>query len=165
MFTLRCTKRLLDRLGASRKPGDAASAPAPTTRLGDWHANVLYRTDLEVVLLASDRSLLPILVPASPRDLIVTRFVDTLKAVLERLEVPAERISAEVAEMSELHVFATRSRQILGTMNDFDRMLDSYRGPGRTLMDVALELAEAPCGPIAMQSPRDVAAELLGAAE
>jgi hypothetical protein len=50
-------------------------------------------------------------------------------------------------------------------MNDFDRMLDSYRRPGRTLVDIALELAEAPCGPIAMQSPKDVAAELLGAAE
>jgi hypothetical protein len=165
VLTLRCTKRLLDRLGASRRPGSPAIAAMPTTRLGDWHAKVLYRTDLELVLLASDRSLLPVLVPASPRDLIVTRFVETLGAVLARLEVPADRISAELAEMGEVHVSPTRSRQVLGSMNDFDRMLDSYRRPGRTLVDIALELAEAPCGPIAMQSPKDVAAELLGAAE
>jgi hypothetical protein len=85
--------------------------------------------------------------------------------VLERLDVPVDRINAEVAEMSEVRMSATRSRQVLGSMSDFDRMLDSYRTPGRTLIDIALELAEAPCGPIAMQSPKDVAAELLGAGE
>jgi hypothetical protein len=165
VFTLLCTKRLLDRLGASHDAAEGSGAPAPTTRLGDWHAKVLHRRGLEVVLLASDRSLLPILVPASPRELIVTRFIDTLGAVLERLEVPAERISAEVAEMSEVNVSATRSRQVLGSMNDFDRMLDSYRKPGKTLVDIALDLAEAPCGPIGMQSPKDVTPELIGAAE
>jgi hypothetical protein len=103
--------------------------PAPTTRLGDWHAKALHRRGLEVVL-ASDQSLLPILVPAKPRDLIVTRFIDTLGAVLELLDVPVDRINAEVAEMSEVCVSATRSRQILGSMKDFDRMLDSYRTPG-----------------------------------
>jgi len=164
MFTLRCTKKLLSRLGARPVPEQAARAVAPTTRLGDWHANVLYRRDLELVLLASDRSLLPILVPARPRDLIVARFVETLGTVLGRLDVPGDRISAEVAEMTEVQVCPTRSRQVLGTMTDFDRMLDSYRRPGRTLVDIALQLAEAPCGPIAMKSPRDMAAELLCAA-
>jgi len=42
-------------------------------------------------------------------------------------------------------------RTILGSMNDFDRMLDP--APGQSLTSAALELAEAPCGPIAMESP------------
>jgi len=45
----------------------------------------------------------------------------------------------------------TNSRTILGTMNDFDRMLDP--AAGQSLTSAALELAEAPCGPIAMESP------------
>ncbi|MFL5310252.1 MAG: hypothetical protein ACJ79H_07360 [Myxococcales bacterium] len=43
-------------------------------------------------------------------------------------------------------VFAqTNSRTILGTMNDFDRMLDP--AAGQSLTSAALELAEAPLRP------------------
>jgi hypothetical protein len=56
--------------------------------------------------------------------------------------------------MSECFVTTTNDRRILGSMNDFDRMLDSYID-GRPLLDVALHLAEAPCGPIGMASPRE----------
>ena len=48
----------------------------------------------------------------------------------------------------------TVSRQVLGSMNDFVRMLDSYRGVG-TLLEVSLRLAETPCGPLQMNSPRN----------
>jgi hypothetical protein len=53
--------------------------------------------------------------------------------------------------MAEITFAQTISRSILGTMNDFDRMLDP--APGQSLTSAALELAEAPCGPIAMESP------------
>lgn len=165
MFTLRCTKKLLGRFGASRAAGSAAGNAPPTTRLGDWHGNALYRTDLELVLLVNDRSLLPVLVSARPGALIVSTFVETLGTVLARLGVERERISAELAEMAEVRIAPTASRQILGTMTDFDRMLDSYIKPGTTLVDLALRLAEAPCSPIGMRSPMDVAVELLAAGE
>ncbi len=165
MFTLRCTKKLLGRFGASRAPAPAGGDAAPTTRLGDWHANVLYRTGAELVLLVNDRSLLPVLVSARPGDLIVARFVEALGAELDRLGIATDVVSAELAGMAEVQLARTRSRQILGTMNDFDRMLDSYLTPGNSLVDVALRLAEAPCGPIAMRSPADVAVELRAAGE
>ncbi len=165
MFNLRCTKKLLSRFGASRATRAAAAVAAPTTRLGDWHANVLYRTDAELVLLVNDRSLLPVLVSARPGELIVARFVEALRAELHRLGMEPDVVSAEIAEMTDVQLGPTRSRQILGTMNDFDRMLDSYLTSGATLVDVALRLAEAPCGPIAMRSPQDVALELLAAGE
>lgn len=113
----------------------------------------------------NDRSLLPVIVPARPGDLIVSRFVETLRAVLGQLSAPANRIAAEAAEMAEVRIGPSTSRQVLGTMTDFDRMLDSYIKPGTTLVDLALRLAEAPCGPIAMRSPMDVAVELLAAGE
>jgi len=63
MFTLRCTKKLLTRLG-SPVPVDEVD---PTTRLGDWYANLLFQPGGQVVLFVNERSLLPVLVAASPR--------------------------------------------------------------------------------------------------
>jgi len=165
VFTLRCTKKLLSRLGASRASNAGAAAPAPTTRLGDWHANVLYLQEGELVLLVNDRSLLPIVVPARPGELIVARFVEALGATLHRLGVPEEAVAAEVGEMAEVQLGPTRSRQILGSLNDFDRMFDEELARSTTLVEAALRLAEAPCGPISMRRPKDVAVELLSAGE
>jgi len=53
--------------------------------------------------------------------------------------------------MSAYAFARTTSRQILGTMNDFHRMLEL--APSDTLVSAALELAEAPCGPIGMDTP------------
>jgi len=145
--------------------GAGAAAPAPTTRLGDWHANVLYLQKGELVLLVNDRSLLPVVVPARPGELIVARFVEALGATLRRLGVPEEAVAAEVAEMVDVQLGPTRSRQILGSLNDFDRMFDEELARSSSLVDTGLKLAEAPCGPISMRRPKDVAVELLAARE
>ena len=62
MFRLRCTKKLLARLHTS----PVTSGADPTTRLGDWYANLLFRPGGQVVLFVNERSLLPVLVLASP---------------------------------------------------------------------------------------------------
>jgi hypothetical protein len=165
LITLRCTKKLLGRLGASRAAKPGAPERLPTARLGDWHANVLYRPNAELVMFVNDRSLLPVVVPARPGELIVVRFVEALGEVLRRLGVPAEVIEGETAQMAVVQIGPTRSRQILGSMNDFDRMLDYRLASGRAFIDAALELAKAPCGPIAMRRPKDVAVELLASGE
>ena len=56
--------------------------------------------------------------------------------------------------MMDAVIGKTLSRQVLGSMNDFVRMLDSYRGAG-SLLEVSLRLAETPCGPLRMNSPRE----------
>lgn len=165
MFTLRCTRKPLSRLGASKASKASGVAPAPTTRLGDWHANVLYLQKGELVLLVNDRSLLPVVVPARPGDLVVATFAEALGATLRRLGVPEEVVAAEVAEMAEVQLGPTRSRQILGSMNDFDRMFDEELARSTTLVEAALRLADASCGPISMRRPKDVAVELLAAGE
>jgi hypothetical protein len=60
VFTLRCTKKLLARLGASPALDDVE----PTTRLGDWYANLLFRPGGQVVLFVNERTLLPVIVKA-----------------------------------------------------------------------------------------------------
>lgn len=165
MFTLRCTKNLLGRFGGSRTRSSAPPVVVPTTRLGDWHANVFYRPGAELVLAVNDRSLLPVVVSARPGEFIVARLVEAITLILQRLDVPAESVAAELSEMAEVQIAPTRSRQILGSLNDFERMFDYRLSPGSTLVDAVLELAEAPCGPISMRRPREVAVALLAAGE
>ncbi len=54
------------------------------------------------------------------------------------------------------------TRQILGSMNDFASILETYLAHGDSLIEASLRLAKAPCSPIQMRSPNEVASELLG---
>ena len=165
MITLRCTKKLLGRLGVSPPKMPGAPDRPPTSRLGDWHANVLYRPNSELVMLVNDRTLLPVVVPARPGDLIVVRFVEALGEILRVLGVPSPAIERETEQMTVVHIGPTRSRQVLGSMNDFDRMLDYRLAAGREFIEAALELSKAPCGPIGMERPKDLAVGLLTSGE
>jgi len=78
--------------------------------------------------------------------------------MLTALGIPAHQVEEEQRQMAQIAFARTVSRQILGTMNDFDRMLDP--APGQSLISAALELAEAPCGPIGMGSPDRVTLNL-----
>jgi len=77
MTTLRCTGKLMKRLGI-RKPGEI---PPPENVLGDWFANILYTRHGHYVLLVSERSLLPILTTARDLDNLVSRFMRQLGEV------------------------------------------------------------------------------------
>jgi hypothetical protein len=60
MFTLRCTRKLLKRLGT--KP--SSEVVEPGTVLGDWYANLLHLRPQQPVPVMSERSLLCVVVPA-----------------------------------------------------------------------------------------------------
>jgi len=149
MFTLRCTAKLRKRLATSE---DTASSP-PSTRLGDWYAHLLF-TRPQLVLCVSERTLLPALIPARDGSLLVPRLREAAGQMLRALGVAEPAVAAEEDAMLEAVIGKTISRQVLGSMNDFVRMLDSYRGAG-SLLEVSLRLAETPCGPLRMNSPRD----------
>src|SRR5881628_3146524 len=149
MFTLRCTARLRKRLGTTE---DTASAP-PSTKLGDWYAHLLF-TRPQLVLCVSERTLLPVLIPARDHRLLVPRLREAVVRALTALGIAVAAIESEQEAMKDAVIGKTVSRQVLGSMNDFVRMLDAYRGAG-SLLEVSLRLAETPCGPLRMNSPRD----------
>ena len=60
MYTLHCTKKLLDRV---KVPAMSAAQP-PTTVLGNWYATALFWKP-QIALLVNERTLLP--VPAAAR--------------------------------------------------------------------------------------------------
>ena len=149
MFRLRCTAKLRKRLATSE---DTASSP-PSTRLGDWYAHLLF-TRPQLVLCVSERTLLPTLIPARDGSLLVPRLREAVGQMLRAFGVAEAAVAAEEAAMMEAVIGKTLSRQVLGSLNDFVRMLDSYRGAG-TLLEVSLRLAETPSGPLRMKSPRE----------
>ena len=156
MFTLRCTRRLLVRLGPP-----TLDEVAPTTLLGDWYANLCFRPGGQVVLFVNERSLLPVLVPAAPAARLATRFQAAAADMLLRLGVPAPVVDLERREMEQVRIGRTASRQVLGSMTDFAYLMESYRLDPIALDDLALKLAQAPCGPIGMKRPAEVVLELV----
>ncbi len=141
MFVLRCTQKLLKRVGAPNA-GDAVSA----TRLGDWFANLVVVDRRPYVLLVSERSRLPVVVPARRVKQLGEHLPSILEEVLKTLGLPASAIRREVEEMRDNVVAPTNSRSVLGTLNEFAFMLqDRLREePDADLVAVAAWLSETP---------------------
>lgn len=155
MFVLRCTGKLLGRLRQS--PMEHAVS---TTTMGDWYANLLFAPRAQLVLFVSERSLLPIVVPAREAGMLVPRFRETLRSVLRSIGVDGGIVERELAAMDDVQFAKTTNRQVLGSMTDFAHQLRG-RPISESLIEVSLELAEAPCGPVGMKRPLDVAAGIL----
>lgn len=155
-FTLRCTKKLLTRLKVKPIEEPAES----TTKLGDWFATLLNIRHERLVLLTSARTLLPLVIPvAGITKGIETKIAEALRELLTEIKVPSPAIDEELAQMRDVTIAKTNSATVLGSMNDFQQMAPFYR-EGRashSLCTLSIELSNAPCSPIAMQSPRDAA--------
>ena len=158
MFTMRCTRALLKRLKASPEP----SPPVPTTKLGDWYANLLHTRPQQLILCVSEKTLLPVVMPAKGTEPVAVRLTAGAGEMLRAIGISERVVDVELAAMAEAKISTTASRTVLGSMNDFAFMLESHLAQGGTLMEMALRLAESPCSPIGMNSPREATRELLG---
>jgi len=146
VFTLHATAKLVERLDAAPKD----RPPVSTTRPGDWYVNLLDAAPSQLILCVSERTLLPVILPARDAASISVRLALALAEVLREIGVCAESRAAELAQMNnEVTLAKTANRRVLGAMNDF-----AY------LLDVSLRLAERPCSPIGMQRPKCATLEL-----
>jgi hypothetical protein len=145
MLVLRATQKLLKRIG---KPD--ADPPQSTTILGDWFAQPLSVGHGRYILLASERSRLPILMPAKDVKNLARNFPDALAEMLLALGIPAESVEREVEACDDIVIAATNNRSLLGTLNDYANMLQwaMPNRPNATLLDTALWLADTPVRPI-----------------
>jgi hypothetical protein len=66
--------------------------------------------------------------------------------------------------MAEIAIGRTASKRVLGSMNDFAWMADGYLQSRTSLLDISPRLAETPCGPLEMESPRRVTLALFSTA-
>jgi hypothetical protein len=160
-MTLRCTRKLLKRLGAEV----TVASPEPTTVLGDWHANLLFTRPDQVVLCVNDRSRLPVLVSAKDASRLLPRISSAVATLLLRIGVPSEAVLRETQQMEAAVIGRARDRSVLGSMNDFAFLFQAQRmgGPDRNLDDWSWELSGTPCGPLRYAYPREEALRMFSA--
>ncbi|GCL66096.1 hypothetical protein AQPW35_51770 [Rubrivivax pictus] len=142
VFVLRCTQKLLDRLNATPDP-----EPTPTdTVLGDWYANLIRVGRIQVVLAVSERSLLPVVVPARDGRSLAQRLSETSRLVLSAVGVPLDDAIAEHGAMQSWVIGKTVNRRVLGSLNDlaFQLEVGLRDSPDRTLLAQSLWLARTP---------------------
>jgi uncharacterized protein DUF6933 len=156
MVTIRCTQKLLRRLHPTEE------THASTTVLGDWYANIAFSRPQQLVLCVSERTLLPIVLPAKGLETLVPRLSMSVGEVLTRLGVNRGLIQREQDEMRSFTYGRTQNRRVLGSLNDFMFLLAHYleARPDATLIEHSLQLAQAPCTPIGHRSPDRVTPEL-----
>lgn len=159
MVVLRCTAKLLERM----KVRPIAEPEPSSNTLGDWYANTLFVGREQLVLFTSSVTLLPVLVTLKERRTLVPRFAMALGEVLAEIGVAGDRIGAEVSSLDGVVFARTKSRQVLGSMNDFALMFSHARRNGRDegLIRASVVLAQAPCSPIGMASPTARTRQLL----
>ncbi len=158
MVVFRCTQRLAKRFALEL----AEDSPASTGTLGDWYANLLNIGHTRLVLCLSERTLLPVLLPARKAEF-PGRFSAYLAPVLHGIGIASGLVEAEIASLGDVAFARTRSRSVLGALNDFAfnaaARLQHPAGPGR-LIEAAVELADMPSKPIGQRAPQDVVHEL-----
>ncbi len=149
MFTVRGTKKFLDRVG---RP--VADPPSSTTVLGDWYANVLFWRP-QAALFVNATTFVPVLMPLAPAAGVVARFPMAMAEVLAALGVDLRFVEAETTEMSSFGLAKTASRQVLGVMNEFTFMAEHAISTGRSdptdLLGLSVWLANTIVGPISKE--------------
>ena len=159
MYTVRCTRKLLRRMGR----GIDHEEHVPSTALGDWYANLLNVGNLRLVHFMSDRSLLSVVVPFKTIKTVVQRHLLAFNDLLETLDIDPWIIAAELSEMQGHSIGKTQSRSVLGSMRDL--ALNAWwlieRDPQASMLEIAYQLSGVLCGPLGMAYPREVAKALL----
>ncbi len=160
VLVLRATAKLRQRIG----PPTLQDGERSTTLLGEWYATALpWRP--QVALLVNELTLLPVLMPLAPAATLLSRVAGEIATVLAAHGTPGAIIHRELEHMREHRIAPTANRSVVGIMNEFAFLADTYRYADSTgsLVDLAVRLAATPCGPLHRRniSPdRELAAHL-----
>lgn len=146
---------------AQRLKVDLQADAEGSTLLRDWYCHLLRVGRRQLVLAVSEEARLPVLLPVAGQGPFETRLVSSVGDILRAIGVDAHVVAEEVARMSPVAYAKSRSRSVLGSIRDFTNLAAGYLETTDNLLDVALKLADAPCGPLRMRTPRDVAREIL----
>jgi hypothetical protein len=135
---------------------DALSVPPPDTVLKNWYAKPFNQGRQRLILCTSECSLLTVIIPAKDLAKLHVRLAEAVARLLIYLDVPTDQVAQERRAMDTMQVSPTASRSVLGTMNDMAWLAArhiSEEGAECDLDNIALEINQAPCGPIKMDSP------------
>ena len=159
MVTLRCTAKLLKRLGIERHP---PNPPPPTNALGDWYADIVFTRPAHLVLCLSERTGLCVIVEARDLPSLVPRFIRRLRELLIHIRAAPEAVEREIAATSHLAFGATTNRSAIALMNRAVMELKFFfpQSDDLSVHDLSNHFSGRPCGnPI--RFPDEVARGLL----
>ena len=160
MFTIRCTRKLLRYLRAKDVRDDSE---VPTTRLGDWYANLLFTRRRRLIICVSELSLLPVFVDARNPSSFTSRLQTAVGTMLGRVGLLSDQVACELAEMDQPGIGPTANRSVLGSMNDFiylARFTLNHDQPDIDTLTLSLKIADTPCGPLKYACPLSATAML-----
>jgi hypothetical protein len=145
VLIVRATKKLLDRIG----PPSLGEGEHSTTLMGQWYATALFWKP-QVALFVNEPTLLPVLMPMAPAATLLARFPEQLAAVLAAHGTPDAVIDEEQRQMRDRRLAKTANRSVVGIMNEFTFLAESYRSdiPAPDLLALAMRLATTPCSPL-----------------
>ena len=142
MSALRCTAKLLKAMKA--RP---VANPAPAmNRLGDWTANLIRVSRIQLVLAVNDATRLGIVVDAAPYAGVPDRIAERIFRALIAIGVPPDSAAGEAEAVRTGEIAATQSKSVLGTLNQFafDVESDLYHDKARSAWELTLRLMDRP---------------------
>jgi hypothetical protein len=145
VLIVRATKKLLDRIG----PPSLGEGEQSTTLLGQWYATALFWKP-QVALFVNEPTLLPVLMPLAPAATLLARFPQQVATVLAAHATPDTIINEELRQMRDHRLAKTANRSVVGIMNEFTYLAETYRDstPTPDLLGLAMRLATTPCSPL-----------------
>jgi hypothetical protein len=145
VLIVRATKKLLDRIG----PPNLGEGEQSTTLMGQWYATAVFWKP-QVALFVNEPTLLPVLMPLAPAATLMARFPQQVAAVLAAHGTPDAVLDEELRQMRDRRIAKTANRSVVGIMNEFTFLAETYRGdsPAPDLLALAMRLATTPCGPL-----------------
>ena len=162
MITLRCTKRFLNYMGIVP---DTINQPT-TALLGDWYVNLIPVYFGDLILFLNEKSLLTTVIPIYESSNLFALFRNRLANLLAMIGIPREVIVEEINHYTQIKFGKTKSRSILGSMNDFawhyQILIDETQNNfAINLSEFEYRLSQMPCKLLNYQFPEDVARMLL----
>lgn len=163
MISLRCTKKLLKYYGF--KPN--VEEFEPTSVLGDWYANIIDSAIGALIIFVNEKSRLAVIFQGNMlSDHLVDEFRNRALRLLKRLDLPDHSVEREAFHMSDIKIGLTKSRAIIGSMNEVGHYMqaiadDIAAGEQITLDEIEMKLAKFIHMPLKEHYPMEAARNLL----
>ena len=162
MVTLRLTRNLQKLLDI-----DLTEKLEPTTsKLGDWYANFVPTHSGDLIVIVNEKTLLSVAIPIWESEHLLSMFRLRVGNLLGMIGIQPKAIENELRGYDQFQFSKTRSRSVLGSMNDFAFHYQIMAEEAKNRADLSLSnaeyrLSQMPCKPIDYRFPSEVAKELL----
>lgn len=124
MTLLRCSAQLLRYIAPA--VGPEPSGPPPG-RLGDWYARIVATRRQKLVLCTNERSFLSVVVPLTPQERLLDRFVMAARHRIDQIDAPVAVRTRERDALADIHIGRCTNRSVIGTMNQFGYAIGDWR--------------------------------------